>query len=710
MKIFRLRVVLLILLLALVASQALVPAGTPAQQAKRAAAPATRAEILWDRYGVPHIFAQDARSLHFAMGWAQMKAHGNLLLRLYGESRGRAAEYWGADQLESDRWVRAMGVPARAKQWYAQQKPEFREHLDAFAAGINAYAREHSGEIAADVKPVLPVEPADVLAHFQRIIHFEFIASRGSVVAAARRQPAAASGASNAWAVAPKRATGGHALLLANPHLAWSGWGTWFEAQLVAPGLDAYGATLVGFPGVSIAFNDALGWTHTVNTIDAADVYELTLTEGGYRWDGGVKAFETEDDAIKVKQSDGTLRSEKYTVRRSVHGPVVFERAGKALALRVAGLDQPAVFEQYWQMMRAKNLAEFEAALRMLQMPMFTVLYADRAGNILHLFGGRVPARPAGDWDWSGVVPGDTSATLWTTTHAYDDLPRVLNPESGWLQNANDPPWTTTFPLALDAAKFPRYMSPRAMSFRAQHSARLLETDERISFEEVVQYKHSTHLEAADRTLDDLIVVARQGGKVARRAAAVLEKWDRATDATSRGAVLFRAFWQQLLRRSGSGRVFAQPWDEKSPRSTPRGLADPATAVAALEAAAQQVETAFGALDVAWGDVNRLRGGGADLPANGGPSALGAFRVVGYQPGRDGKFTAVSGDSYVAVVEFSNPVRARTLVSYGNASQPGSSHAADQFPLFAKKELRPVWRARKEIEAHLESREPLERK
>jgi acyl-homoserine-lactone acylase len=703
---FRSRALPLILLLAVLASQTLAPAGSYAQQAKRAVASA-RAEILWDTYGVPHIFAQDARSLHFAMGWAQMKAHANLLLRLYGESRGRAAEYWGPDQLESDRWVRAMGVPARARLWYAQQKPEFREHLDAFAEGINAYAREHADQIAAEVKPVLPVEPADVMAHFQRIIHFEFIASRGFVVAAARRQPA---GASNAWAVAPKRTTGGHALLLANPHLGWSGWGTWFEAQLVAPGLDAYGATLVGFPGVSIAFNDSLGWTHTVNTIDAADVYELTLAEGGYRWDGAVRAFETEEDVIRVKQSDGTLRNEKYTVRRSVHGPVVFERGGKALALRVAGLDQPAVFEQYWQMMRAKNLAEFEAALRKLQMPMFTVMYADREGNILHLFSGRVPVRPAGNWDWSGVVPGDTSATLWTTTHAYEDLPRVLNPASGWLQNANDPPWTTTFPAAVDPEKFPSYMAPRGMSFRAQHSARLLEADDKISFDEFVQYKHSTRLELADRVLDDLLAAAKQGGELAQRAAAVLEKWDRATDAESRGAVLFRAFWQQLTRRAAGARIFAVPWDEKSPRATPRGLVDPATAVAALEAAAQQVESAFGSLDIAWGDVNRLRGGGVDLPANGGPSALGTFRVVGFQPARDGKFAAASGDSYVAVVEFASPVRARALVSYGNSSQPGSPHAADQFPLFAKKELRPVWRTRKEIEAHIESRESLDRK
>jgi len=103
--------------------------------------------------------------------------------------------------------------------------------------------------------------------------------------------------------------------------------------------------------------------------------------------------------------------------------------------------------------------------------------------------------------------------------------------------------------------------------------------------------------------------------------------------------------------------------------------------------------------DVEWGKVYRLRREGADLPANGGPGSLGIFRVVGF-----GRSEASSGDSYVAVIEFSRPVRARALLSYGNSSQPGSKHVADQLPLFAKKQLRPVWRTRKEVETHLESR------
>ena len=91
-------------------------------------------------------------------------------------------------------------------------------------------------------------------------------------------------------------------------------------------------------------------------------------------------------------------------------------------------------------MARSKNFSEFETALKRLEIPMFTVMYADREGHIMHLFNGQVPIRKKGDFKyWSGTIPGNTSETLWTTNHPYGDLPRVVDPPSGWLQNTNDP-------------------------------------------------------------------------------------------------------------------------------------------------------------------------------------------------------------------------------------------------------------------------------
>ena len=656
-------------------------------------------EILWDRWGVPHIHAPEPGELFRAFGWAQMKNHANLILRLYGEARGRAAEYWGESYLVSDRYLRTMGVPERAQQWYRAQRPRFKGYLDRFVEGMNAYARRHPESIDPEMEIVLPLGPTDVLGHLQRVIHLSFVGRE--VTFGRARQPVPGS---NGWAIAPSRTAGGNAMLLVNPHLPWSSFFTWFEVQWKTPEVDAYGATLVGMPILGLGFNDHLGWTHTTNTLDGIDLFELALVEGGYRWDGAVKAFETEAQSIRVRRPDGTVRRETLEVRRSVHGPVLEVKGDKAVAVRLAGLDQPHMFEQYWDMIRARNLEEFESALRRLQVPIFNVIYADREGHILYLFGGRTPVRSRGRWqDWQGVVPGDRSETLWTRTHPYEELPRVVDPSNGWLQNANDPPWSSTLPGLLNPGDFPAYLAPRGLRFRAQRSLRMLQQDRKIDFESLSRYKHSTRMEMADRILDELTsAVGPRSGKLARQAAQVLEEWDRRTEAGSRGAVLF-AEWVRTL---GAG-MFATPWQETEPLATPKGLANPVAAVAALERAARNTIDRFGSVDVPWGEVYRLRIGERDLPASGGPSRLGVFRSLEFAPEKDGRFRALFGDSFVALVEFSQPVRAKALLSYGNASQSNSPHRGDQLALFARKQLRPVWRTRKEIEAHLESREVL---
>jgi acyl-homoserine-lactone acylase len=660
-------------------------------------------EILWDIYGIPHIYGAHPQDAFRAFGWAQMQSHGNLLLRLYGQARGKAAQYWGEEYLDSDKWVLTMNVPKNASAWYQAQSQVFRSYVDAFVKGINAYAKEHPDLIDDEVEVVLPVTGEDIFSHLQRVLLFTFIVNPENV-ANITFKPATAS---NGWAIAPKRSASGKAMLLANPHLPWQNMFLWYEAQIVAPGIDAYGATLVGIPVLAIAFNDNLGWTHTVNTHDGWDAYELKLQKDGYLFDGQIRPFETSNFILKVKQKNGSVQQQIFSVKRSVHGPVITRQDGKAVALRVVGLDRPGVLEQWWDMAKAKNFRQFQKILQRLQLPMFTIMYADREGHIMHLFNGLVPVHQQGDFAYwqASIIPGDTSKTLWTKIHPYQDLPKVIDPPSGWLQNANDPPWTTTFPSPIKADNYPSYMAPRGpMSLRAQRSAKMLAADNSISFQEMIAYKHSTQMELAERILDDLIAAAKQQqDPLVRHAVNVLANWDRKADANSRGAVLF-SFW---VNNIDIDKVFATPWNENSPYTTPKGLADPKNAVKALVDAAKKVEKAYGKLDIAWGDVFRLRSRNVDLPANGGEGDKGIFRVVNFAPTNDGRFQAVAGDSYVAAIEFSQPVKALALTSYGNATQPHSRHIGDQLQFFMRQQLRSVWRTRQEIIAHLEERQLL---
>jgi acyl-homoserine-lactone acylase len=355
-------------------------------------------EILWDNYGVPHIYAKNNNEMYYAFGWAQMNNHANLLLQIYGQARGRAAEYWGNDWLESDKQVLIFDLPEKAKETYAKQTTEYKTYTDAFVKGINDYAKDHPETIGENKRQVLPVTPADVFANILRTM-FRFLTANERAATEKLFQPG-----SNAYAIGPSKSASKNAMLVINPHLPWEkDFTLLFEAHLHTNDINAYGATSVGMPMLFLGFNDNLGWTHTVNTLDASDRFELSLQDDGYLLDGQVVPFDKKTITIKVKQADGTLLEQKLEVKNSKQGPVVGEKNNKAYAVRVAGLDDFKIVEEYHKMTKAKNWAEFESALKMMQIPMFNVLYADKAGNIFYLFNGNLPKRPEGDFTyWRG--------------------------------------------------------------------------------------------------------------------------------------------------------------------------------------------------------------------------------------------------------------------------------------------------------------------
>lgn len=668
------------------------------------AAPSRRVEILWDRYGVAHVYAKNVEGLFFGYGYASMQSHGDLILKLYGESRGRSSEYWGPGandaNLTLDRWVAMNDVAERGAEWYAKQTPEFRRYLDAYAAGMNEYATRHGDKLNAERKKVLPITGADPVIHTHRIMHFSYVSSWARVVTAATgRAPAVPGGiGSNAWAIAPKKSASGKAMILMNPHLPWQDWYTYYEIHLNAPGINLYGASQVGFPVLRFSMSDHLAFTQTVNSSDGSDLYEITRDGDGYRFDGAKRDFTTKTKSIKI----AGRADEKLTVRHTVHGPVVWDRERRMLALRTAGLDRPFGLEQYWKMATARNFRDYEAQVRRLEVPTFNITYADRDGHVMYLFNAALPVRAKGDTAyWAGVLPGNTSETLWTKLHPYEDLPKVIDPSTGFVQNTNDPPWSSTYPPALDAANFPAYTSVgRTEAWRTIRSLRMLTEKDKLTFDDVVERKFSTRLELADRIVDDVVAAVEktENGR-AKKAAAILKAWDRQTESASRGALLFEAFARLF------GQSFATPMDGAKPFDTPRGLKPDNGAVARmLEEAYAETERNFGAADASWGEWRRFKRGSLDLAGNGAPGSLGSFRVNTFLGAEKRKYAGM-GDTFILIGEFSNPPRAKVLVGYGNSTQPGSKHIDDQLQLFADKKMRAAWRTRKEVESNLESRE-----
>jgi acyl-homoserine-lactone acylase len=654
-------------------------------------------EILWDNFGVPHIYGKTSREMYYAFGWAQMTNHANLILKLYAQARGRAAEYFGKNYLESDRQILLFDLPGLARNSYLKQNKEYKSYLDAFIKGMNDYAKAHPEAVGEEFRQVLPVTGEDIISHTIRVICLEFLASEDIHAVKRMIEPG-----SNSMAIAPSKSRSGKAMLVSNPHLPWNDFFLWFEAHLNSQDIHTYGVALVGMPVMTIAFNNNLGWTHTVNTIDASDRYELTLEGDGYLLDGKKVSFEKRELTIKVKQDDGTLQEQKLEFKNSVQGPVIGEKGNKAYAVRIAGMKNTALIEEYHKMSKAANLQEFESALSMLQNPMFNVIYADRSGNILYIFNGNVPVRKEGDFAfWHHTIDGTTSKLIWQETHLYKDLPRVLNPPAGFLQNCNDAPWVCTYPPVLEPARFPAYMAPLGTYWRAQRAINMIKDNPSISFDQLVDYKLNTGMEVADRFLDDLLsAVGQFPGPEAMAAAAILRAWDRKTDSGSKGALLFATWWNEIRND-----MFEIKWNNEKPITTPSGLKERKQAVEILVRAYKTVKEKYGSADIAWGEVHRFRIGTYDYPANGGPDNFGIFRTMYYADDKDNKKHAVAGDTYIAVTEFGDKVKARVLLSYGNATQPGNKHVGDQLKMLSEKKLRPALLERDDILKNLEKEE-----
>ncbi len=657
---------------------------------------AKQATIRRDAFGVPHILAETEEAAAFANGYVAAEDHGPEIARLYLKARSREAAYFGKGFADTDIWTQILGVHDAAQAGYDQSPETVRAILDAYAAGFNRYMKQRNNPADA----FEPVTGVDVLAHAMRVVNIEFALERDQLTLANRTAHGQRPG-SNMFAVNKERSASGNAMLVGNPHLAWFGSQVWHELHITVPGvINCYGASLIGLPGIEIGFNEKLGWSHTVNPHDSTDIFELTLAPNdaeSYVFDGGTRKLAKHTATVQVT-ADGKTTEQTRNFFVSHLGPIVAAGNGKAYALKSPNLDAYRAVEQWNQMAKARNLDEFKATLNLQGISMFNIAYADVDGNCFYVSNGRFPKRPAGR-DWSGIVPADDSGDVWTDILSPAELPQLTNPKGGYVHNSNNAPWYTNLGELIPAKNFPADVFPDENDLRSQLGLRLIDSDTSLTFDEMLSNKLNLTLMLAERVKPDLIAAAKKD-KSLKDAVAVLESWDNTASITSKGSVLFVAFWDAY--QSEAKQLFATDWDPKRPMDTPQGLGESKLAAQKLAEAAKGVVEKYGAVDVSWGDVYRLRHGDVDVPLGGYDDNFGAYRVIGYQRDADGKMKALGGDSYVFGVEFTSPPRAVSVLPYSESADPKSPHDDDQTEMFAKGKFKDVWFTEDAIGKHTE--------
>jgi acyl-homoserine-lactone acylase len=289
--------------------------------------------------------------------------------------------------------------------------------------------------------------------------------------------------------------------------------------------------------------------------------------------------------------------------------------------------------------------------------------------------------------------------------HPYEDLPRVTNPPGGFVQNSNDPPWFPSWPTPIKARDYPPYLAPETPeSMRAQNALKMMAEHDKITLEKFFELKLSTRSLLADRTLPDLLAAAsRDTDPDVQAAVKLLTEWDHIYSKDNRAGLLFEE-WARLFAGANFGGVanYAVPFDGAKATSTPSGIKDPAAAVGMLRTAIAATRKKYGAIDRVFGDVSRFKLGDVDVPGDGHVGGLGPFRVITWGPlDAAGKRYPQHGETWIGMVEFTTPVKAYGLMSYGNSRQRGTKHRSDQLEHLSNHEFRELWLQRAQIEANL---------
>ena len=693
--------------------------------AATASAPGDAPTIRRTDFGVPHIVASDFRGIGIGLGYAQAEDYGVRVILSLIRAKGWMGRTFGRDSIASD--AAAALDHRRVEATYHLLDPDTRAMYDGFAEGVNRYIRANAATLPAWAAPVFhghDVAAGDIgsanTAAAERLVTRWLQRRAGTLpasVAPARdtldalpelpRFGGDADVGSNAWALAPSRTTSGRAILLRNPHLAWTA-GYW-EAHVTIPGqLDFYGDFRIGSAfSVIGGFNRDLGWATTNNAPDLDEVYELDLDPADpdrYQFDGTSIPIRYELVTVpyRIGRTDDSLVSETQRVPFTPLGPVVYRTATKLYVVRAGPDGEFRAGAQFLAMMRARSLAEWKRALAMRARATSNLTYADRDGNILTIWMGSVPRLPTVSGGDSVPIPARGSADVWTRLITLDSLPQTLNPKGGYVHNENDAPHFANLNALLDTARFPDNVERGELRLRSQHALQLIGGKDKLSLETVLQRKHSMRMLLADRVKADLIAAVKQAAPTAAvtQALTVLERWDNTVAPASRGGLLFETWWRRYQAQARDS-AYAEKWSWDKLTTTPRGLGQPDRAVAAFAWAIDEMQRRYQRVDVAWGDVHRVRRGTIDEPVGGCSGALGCFRVLTYEQQADGSRTANSGDGWVLAVEFgARAPRAFSVLAYGQSADPSSPHYADQAAMFARGQLKPVFFLDADIAAH----------
>jgi acyl-homoserine lactone acylase PvdQ len=708
-RILKLTYLLAVLLLAACAQEA--PPAAPAAP-DRLAARAQNVTIIRDDFGVPHIYAKTDADVVFGLLYAQAEDDFNRIERNYVWAIGRLAEIDGEQAIFSDLRARLYMTIDEAKAAYDGAPEGLKALCDAWADGLNYYLQTHpevqpklltrfepwmpmffsEGSIGGDIEQI-PLEGIEAFYGEGRSLE-------SLPETAAATEPLEEPSGSNGFAIAGQLTRSGKAMLLINPHTSFYFRG---EVHVVSEeGLNAYGAVTWGQFFVYQGFNEHTGWMHTSTDVDFIDefVEDVSLQNGVPSYRYGDEQRPVEVSAVTLKYRDGDSMSERsFEMYHTHHGPVTHMQDGKWVATRI-NWDPVNALQQAYVRTRQSGYEGFRKMMDIRTNSSNNTVYADSQGNIAYFHGNFIPRRDP-QFDFSQPVDGSNPATDWLGLHTVDETISLLNPGNGWIQNCNSTPFTAAAGFSPKREDYPAYMAPDAETFRGIHAVKVLTGQSDMTLDKLIEIAYDPYLPGFEKLIPGLITAFDESGAPyadLAPAIEVLRDWDYRVS-TDSVAMTLAHFYAMRFEEQG-----ANPNKRKdmalinyfsTESSQDERLQIFAATIASLAAD-------FGNWDTPWGALNRFQRITGDIEqpfdddapslpvgmASGRWGALASFGAKSYNGTK--RIYGTSGNSFVAVVEFGDRVKAKSMLAGGQSGHPDSPHFYDQAQRYVDREFKDV--------------------
>ena len=664
--------------------------------------------IIRDDWGIPHVYGKTDADAVFGLMYAQAEDDFNRIETNYLNAMGRLAEAEGESAIYQDLRMKFFINPDSIKALYAASPVWLQRLMNAWADGLNFYLSKHP-----DVKPrvitrfepwmALTFSEGSIGGDIERINLRDLQAMYGDgatvPVGTGEDDPAAEPTGSNGIAIAPANTVKHHALLLINPHTSF-----FFraEVQVVSDeGLNAYGAVTWGQFFVYQGFNDHVGWMHTSSGVDAIDEYAETVVKQGdrysYRYGTGERPVTVSTITVPYKTAAGMARK-TFTVFRTHHGPVIRKAGDQWVTIRLMQDPVHALTQSYTRT-KARDYQAFRRTMDLHTNSSNNTIFAAASGDIAYFHANFIPRRDTA-FDWTRPVDGSNPATEWGRLLSVDETPHLLNPASGWLYNSNNWPWSAAGASSPKREDYPRYVETGGESARGRHAIRVLENKKDFTLDGLIAAAFDSYLPWFEQPIPALLQAwdGRPAGDSLKaklsEQIAVLRTWDLRWSEGSIATSL-AVFWGEEIGRDAS-------------------TASPEQLLRALATASDRLHADFGTWKTPWGQINRFQRLTGDIvqPFNdSGPSiavpftsarwgSLASFGARAYPGTR--KWYGTSGNSFVAVVEFGDSVRAKAVTAGGESGHPGSPHFNDEAVRYATGNLRDVYFYRPQLVGHTE--------